>query len=109
MDATFGRVPKSVPMRRTRHDVFARATTMRYIVLWTVHWQVVECQRLAPGTDLNQAVAAATAVLVADGWHLEGDTVNGFVFVNRAGERRLLMVTERDPANESLQSFDPFR
>lgn len=82
---------------------------MRYIVLWTIHWQTVECQRLTPGTDLHEAIREAAAVLVDDGWRLEGDTVNGFVFVNRAGERRLLMVTERDPADESLQSFDPFR
>lgn len=109
MDATIESVSKFVPMRRTRHDVFARAATVRYIVLWTIHWQTLACQRLAPGTDLHQAIRQAAAALVADNWGLEGDTVNGFVFVNRGGERRLLMVTERDPSDDSLQSFDPFR
>ena len=96
-------------MRRTRHDIFATSTTMRYIVLWTLHWQAIEAQQLSPRTDLRGAFAATIKRLEADGWKLEGDTAFGFVFINRAGERRLLTLTERDPADDSPQSFNPHR
>ena len=33
---------------------------------------------------------------------------SGFVFIRRETERRLLMLTPRDPYNSALQSFDPF-
>jgi hypothetical protein len=96
-------------MRRTRHDIYAKARTLRYIVLWDIHWHVIECQRLEPGSDLRGAMAITSARLMADGWQIESDMAHGFVFVNRGGERRLLMLTERDPVSESRQSFDPFR
>jgi hypothetical protein len=35
-------------MRRTRYDVFTKATTPRYVVLWDLHRQVIDCQQLVP-------------------------------------------------------------
>jgi hypothetical protein len=33
----------------------------------------------------------------------------GFVFIRCQAERRLLMLTQRDPYDTTLQSFDPFK
>ena len=33
----------------------------------------------------------------------------GFVFVRSGAERRLLILTERDPLSVAAQSFDPFK
>jgi hypothetical protein len=46
--------------------------------------------------------------LSAHGWVIEGDAAFGFAFVHRNGERRLLMLTERDPADIARQSFSPY-
>ena len=72
-------------MRRTRHDIYANAATKRYVVVWTIHWQVVECEPVAAGKDLRRAMAATIERLAADGWQIESDTAHGFAFVNRAG------------------------
>jgi hypothetical protein len=39
----------------------------------------------------------------------EGSAEYGFVFVRREAERRLLMLTPRDPYDTTSQSFNPFR
>jgi hypothetical protein len=54
-------------------------------------------------------MAAAIERLKAEGWQPEGSAEYGFVFVRRAGERRLVSLTERDPHDTRSQSFDPFR
>jgi hypothetical protein len=43
-----------------------------------------------------------------DGWEAEGTVEFGFVFLRNGDERRLLMLTARDPHEHSLQSFSPF-
>jgi hypothetical protein len=96
-------------MARYRFIAFSKATTPRYLVVWDLAWTLIDCQRLPPASDLSMAMTAAIARLTGDGWEPEGETDYGFVFVRRAGERRLLMLTPRDPNNSTLQSFDPFR
>jgi hypothetical protein len=96
-------------MRRTRHDVFAKRTTAAYAVVWDLEWQVIACQRLPPGADLHAALKALLAQLEADGWRPESGLDHGFTFVRRGAERRLVMVTGREPRSVELQSFNPFR
>jgi hypothetical protein len=55
------------------------------------------CQHLEPAADLSGAMAATIERLEGDGWQAEGTAEYGFVFIRREGERRLLMLTERDP------------
>jgi hypothetical protein len=43
-----------------------------------------------------------------EGWEAEATPEYGFVFIRRAGERRLLMLTPRDPYSTKQQSFSPF-
>ena len=88
---------------------FNKAPTPRYIVLWDLQWHVLECQRLDPAADLSVAMAAAIERLEGEGWKAEATPEYGFVFIRRGAERRLLMLTPRDPRDNSRQSFDPFR
>ena len=57
----------------------------------------------------KRQVTATIERLAVDGWQAKADTDNGFVFIRREAERRLLMLTPRDPYDTALQSFDPFR
>jgi hypothetical protein len=95
-------------MRRTRHDVFAKATTTRYVVLWDMFRTVIECQRIAAGSDLRTSLATAVERFKADGWEPGCEADFGFVFLSREDGRRLLALTKRDPFNETTQSFDPY-
>jgi hypothetical protein len=59
--------------------------------------KLIECQRLEPTTDLGGAMAATIERLHTEGWEPEGSPNMGFVFIHRSDERRLVMITERDP------------
>lgn len=95
-------------MGRYTFSAFNTSTRPRYIVLWDLHWHVLEVQRLEPAADLSAAMAAAIARLEGAGWQAKATPEYGFVFVRREAERRLLMLTERDPGSTAAQSFSPF-
>ena len=78
-------------MARYRHNVYAKAKTPRYVVLYDLQWQVVEYRRLEPASDLGRAMSTATQGLIEAGWHPESAAQFGFVFLNREGVRRLLI------------------
>jgi hypothetical protein len=40
---------------------------------------------------------------------MEGDAGYGFVFIGRQGERRMMILTPRDPFQISAQSFEPIK
>jgi hypothetical protein len=96
-------------MGRSRHDVFAKAKEPRFVVLWDLQWKVIEVQRLEPATDLYGVLAATVERLRAEGWEIEGAIDHGFAFVSRGGHRRLLALTERNPADSGRQAFTPWR
>jgi len=96
-------------MARYTFPAFNKAPTPRYVVVWDLQWQVIECQRLEPKADLSGAMTAAIERLEAQGWEAEGSAEYGFVFIRRGADRRLLMLTPRDPVNTAAQSFNPFR
>ena len=107
-----GRTPSVLPkwaMARYRFIAYGKATTPRYLVVWDLAWELIDCRSLPPASDLGAAMTAAIARLAGDGWEPEGETDYGFVFIRRGRERRLLMLTPRDPNNQTSQSFDPFR
>ena len=95
-------------MARYRHQIYARAGTPRFVVLFGLQWQVIECSRLEAGADLEDAMRAAIGRFTKEGWQVQGDEDFGFVFIRRAGERRLLILTERDPHDVRRQAFSPF-
>jgi hypothetical protein len=96
-------------MARYHHNVYAMTERPNYIVLLDLQWQIVECQRLEPSADLRGAMTSTIARLSSDGWEAENAPDYGFVFLNRKGTRRLLIVTERDPYDATPQTFSPFK
>jgi hypothetical protein len=87
---------------------FNTSATPRYIVLLDVHWHVLVVERLEPAADLSGAMAAAIGRLEGEGWRPEATPEYGFVFIWCDVERRLLMLTPREPADTTSQTFSPF-
>lgn len=96
-------------MARYRFTAYQNDSQPRYIVVFGPQREIIDCQRLDPTADLSGAMAATIERLAADGWQVEGTADYGSVFVHRGGERRLLMLTQRDPYDTAVQSFSPFR
>ena len=95
-------------MTRHRNEVYTTARTPRFCVIFDLQWQVIESLKLEARSDLSAAMAAAIEQQASLGWQTEGSHEFGFVFLRRAGERRLLILTERDPHDSRPQSFSPF-
>jgi hypothetical protein len=95
-------------MGRYRHQVYAKARSARYCVVFGLQWQVVECLKVEPAADLECAMMTMMDRLTAEGWQRECSHEFGFVFFKRGGERRLLILTERNPDDQRPQSFSPF-
>lgn len=96
-------------MSRHHPDPFAKSKSPRYLIVWDLQWRIIECVPLEPGADLAAALDRMIARLAEDHWICEGPAAFGFVFLNRQCERRLLMLTARDPDQTRPQSFSPFR
>jgi len=96
-------------MGRYTFPAFNKATTPRYVVIWDLQWQMIECQRLEAAADLSGAMLSALDRLTADGWQAEGEAGFGFVFIRREAERRLLTLSPRDPYSAAPKSFTPFQ
>ena len=96
-------------MGRYTFPAFNKAATPRYVVVWDLQWQVIECERLEPAADLSGARAAAIERLDRDGSQAEATPQYGFAFNRNGAERRLLMLTPRDPQSVGPQSFNPYR
>jgi hypothetical protein len=95
-------------MVRYHHDVYAANTRPNYVVVFDSQRQIVDSQRLEPHTDLRKAMTNTIDRLTQEGWTFEGTPNFGFVFLNRNGARRLLILTERDPYDTRPQSFSPW-
>jgi hypothetical protein len=96
-------------MGRYTFPAYNTSSTPSYVVVWDLHWHVLECQRLEPAVDLSGAMAATLRRLAGDGWQAEASPKYGFVFIRREAERRLLMLTPRDPYGTTQQTFSPFK
>ena len=80
-------------MGRYTFPAFTRATTPRYVVVWNLHWHMLDCQRLKAAADLSSAMAATIDRLANEGWEAEATSEYGFVFIRNGTDRRLLMLT----------------
>jgi hypothetical protein len=96
-------------MGRYGYKTYEKDSRPRWVAVFGLQWQVIESQRLEPAADLYAAMMAAVERLAADGWLIEADPRFGFAFIRRNSERRLLMLTPRDPHDDRPQSFNPFR
>jgi hypothetical protein len=96
-------------MPRTRPDPFAHTPHVRYIVLWDLDWRVLYCSPVGTGVSLRGALQNAIVRLESEGWEANGTAEFGFLFLTRCKERRLLMLTARNPLERSPQSFNPLK
>jgi hypothetical protein len=95
-------------MGRYRFNKFNKATTARYLLVTGAQQRLIEHEYHPPGADLRAAMAALLDRLSKEGWTAEHDAAFGFTFINRGGERLLVSITERNPADDTPQSFSPF-
>ena len=95
-------------MGRYTFPAFKPAPEPRYVVVWDLQWRLLDCRRLEPAVDLSAAMEATIGRLEEDGWQPEATPEYGFVFIRRGTDRRLLMLTPRDPYSTASQSFSPF-
>ena len=107
MDAV-GAAGENSAMGRYRYQTYAVAKTPRFCVVFNLQWKVIESVKLGAAADLAAAMDAAIERQSREGWRTESSHEFGFVFLRRDGERRLLILTERDPYDTRPQSFSPF-
>jgi hypothetical protein len=96
-------------MGRYRHKIYEKSTTPRWVAVVGLQWQVIESYRLEPGADLIGAMMTAIERLAVEGWQAESEPRFGFVFIRKEGDRRMLVLTPRDPYDTRPQSFSPFQ
>ncbi len=84
-------------MGRDRHKVYEKSTTPQWLAMFRLQWQVIESRRLEPGADLLRAMTTTIKRLSLEGWKAESEPRFGFVFICKERDRRLLMLTPRDP------------
>jgi hypothetical protein len=96
-------------MGRYRHKVYEKSTTLRWVAVFELQWQVIESYRLEPGADLYGAMTTTIERLAAEGWRAESEPRFGFVFIAKENDRRLSILTPRDPFDTRPQSFSPFQ
>jgi len=96
-------------MGRYKFIAYQNSSTPRYLVVYGLQWQIIDHQRFEPHADLFSVMMSKLQQLASEGWEAEDDARYGFVFIRRLGERRMLMLTPRDPFATSQQSFDPFK
>src|ERR1700733_11951377 len=96
-------------MARYKFISYQNASSARYLVMYGLQWQIIDHQRIEPHADLLSVMMSTLQQLASEGGQAEGDALYGFVFIRRLGERRMVMLTPRDPLAVSEQSFDPFK
>jgi len=74
-----------------------------------LQWQVIESYRLEPGADSFGAMRTTIERLAIEGWRAESEPRFGLVFITKESDRRLLILTPRDPFDTKPQSFSPFQ
>jgi hypothetical protein len=100
---------RRIGLMSRRCHVYRNDRSPRYLVLWSVHWEVIECRPVESGSDRFSAMMQAIEQARRQGWDADGEPDFGFVFLRRGGVRRLLTLTPRHPHDSNQQSFNPFR
>jgi hypothetical protein len=96
-------------MAHNRYAGFFDEHNRGFLVAFDLHWRVIEAQRIDPAIGACRALDLFIAKFATQGWCCEAEPTYGFVFMNRGLERILLEATPRDPLDDTLQSFDPFK
>ena len=76
---------------------------------WDLQSKITDSRQVEAGADLRAVFSAAIESARREGGEPVADAPFGFVFLERAGERRLIALTPRDPHDQRAQNFSPFR
>jgi hypothetical protein len=106
-------------MGRNRYTGYLSSTNRGYLACFDLYWNVLDSRRIDPEIGAAAALDVYIQEFIEWNWILEAKPAFGFCFLRRGmladGDpalhhaRLLLMATPRDPADQRLQSFDPFK
>jgi hypothetical protein len=83
--------------RRDRYNPSGPSSKPRWLIVWDMHFQLLDSTELAPYTDPVQVLAQAVEQWRSQGWVIESDARYGSFFCHRAGVRRLIAISAADP------------
>jgi hypothetical protein len=81
------------PRKRRNSDPLVTVNEPRWLKTLDRFQTELSSRRIEPLTDLRKLMDEEAARWAADGWTVESDAAWGFFFVNRNGERILVMLT----------------
>ena len=96
-------------MPRNRYVGFIDDHNRGFVVAFTIHWKVIEARKVDPIFGAARSLGDFITRFEAAGWQAESDARYGFTFMHRGGERILVEATPRDPSDNSIQAFNPFK
>ena len=88
-------------MQHNRYAGFIDEHNRGFVVAFTIHWEVIEVQRVDPSIGAARALADFIARFKAEGWQAESDARYGFTFMHLRGRRILVEATPLDPRDKS--------
>jgi hypothetical protein len=87
--------------RREPHDPLSPSAKPRWLIVWDMQFNVLECTELAPHTALAEVMDAAAQRRISEGWCVESDARFGSFFCHRDGVRILIAISAADPATSA--------
>jgi hypothetical protein len=96
-------------MGRYVEHVYINDFWPRWVAIFDLQWKVIESQRFGPNADLPGMMLATIERLAGEGGEIEALPRFGVSFIRRDGVRRLLILTPKDPHDDRLQTFNPFK
>jgi hypothetical protein len=87
--------------RRDPYNPLAPSPKARWLIVWDMQFNVLDCTELAPHTDLAALMQHTARQWSAHGWAVESDARYGSFFCRRAGERRLIAISAADPSQRT--------
>jgi len=88
----------AVIRRREAHNPLSPSAKSRWLIVWDMQFNVLECTELAPHTDLVEVMRTAAQCRTSEGWCVESDARFGSFFCHRDGVRILIAISAADPA-----------
>lgn len=84
--------------RREPHNPLSTSPQPRWLLVWDMQFNVLDCTELPPFTDLAQVMRGVAQHRQQEGWCVESDARFGSFFCHREGVRILIAISAADPA-----------
>ena len=83
--------------RREAHNPLAASAKPRWLIVWDMHFNLLDSTELAPHTDLVAVMERVAQQRREAGWCVESDAKFGSFFCHRDGIRLLIAISAADP------------